>query len=358
MPFIGQLEPDALLRQFLACPPRGFTAERLAGGIPAFTARFDVLTTAEPAFRRRVEAWPLHRHWRDWLRIRTRFVGSTVSEYACFPGDADPARLAGMLHATQARSCPLLVVKDIPGDSPLLDADGNAWARAFAASCAGLGFVLLEGQALAWAPIDFESTDGYLARLSRSRRRDIRRKLRSRALLDVEVLQAGDAFRDDRLVDDIHALYCNVHAQSQTQFDFLERDFFAALLRDEGCGGVLFVYRRNGRMIGWNLCFEYAGMLVDKYMGLLYPQAREYDLYAVSWFENLEYARRRGLRAYVAGWTDPQAKAQLGARFTSTWHAVYPRNRLLRWLLRRIARRFEGDRAWREASLRDASAGA
>ena len=113
-----------------------------------------------------------------------------------------------------------------------------------------------------------------------------------------------------------------------------------------------FEYRdlASGELIGWNLCFEHGGMLVDKYMGLAYPEAREHNLYAVSWMENLDYARRQGLRYYVAGWTDPEVKAELGARFTFTRHAVYPRNRLLRWLMRHIAGRFEGDRAWHEGN--------
>jgi hypothetical protein len=50
----------------------------------------------------------------------------------------------------------------------------------------------------------------------------------------------------------------------------------------------------------------------------------------------------------VAGWTDPEVKAQLGASFTFTQHAVYIRNPLLRALGRRFSRHFESDRAWQE----------
>lgn len=356
MPFVSQLEPEALVRHFLAHPPRDFSAARLACGVTAFSAPFDVLTTTEPALRSRVQRWPLYRHWRRWLRPKARFVGSTVTEYSWFPGNADPAGMATTLRRTQSAAYPLLIVKDIPQQSPLLDPADNAWCSAFATACAHEGFVLLQGQALAWLPIDFASIDDYLSRLSKSRRRNIRRKLRSRAMLDVEILHTGIAFDDDATIDAFHALYCNVYAQSEVHFDFLERAFFSDLLRDAGSGGVVFVYRHAGRMIGWNLCFEYRGMLVDKYMGLAYPESREHNLYAVSWMENLDYARRHGLHRYVAGWTDPEVKAQLGARFTFTRHAVYTRNALLRWLLRRIAGRFEGDRAWHEESTVDACA--
>lgn len=356
MPFMTQLEPAALVRHFLAHPPRDFDAECLLGDIPAFSARFDILTTAEPALRKRVAQWPLYRLWHRWLGLRTRFIGSTVAEYAWLPGNEDPTELARRIRQTQSPLFALLVIKDIPHDSPLISAAANTWTDAFVESCVVQGFTMVEGQALAWVAIDHTSVDDYLSRLSRARRRDLRRKLRSRAELDVEILTTGPGLDDPEVIDALYALYADVFAQSEIHFDFLERAFFAALLTDADSGGVLFVYRQNGSLIGWNLCFEYAGKLVDKYMGLAYPQARNMNLYAVSWFENLEYARVRGLSHYVAGWTDPEVKAQLGARFTLTRHAVYPRNFLLRALLKRIAGFFESDRHWRQSREHHANA--
>jgi uncharacterized protein len=88
-------------------------------------------------------------------------------------------------------------------------------------------------------------------------------------------------------------------------------------------------------------------MLLDKYVGFAYPQAREFNLYFVSWFHNLEYALERGLKCYVAGWTDPEIKRHLGARFTFTHHAVYIRNPWLRRLLSHFKHHFEADSQWR-----------
>lgn len=361
MPFVTRLEPERLLGHFLAHPPDGFRAQMAGGGVPAFTAAFDLLTTAEPELLRRVQRWPGQRLWRPWLRLRTRFIGATNTEYLWLPplpGAADAAALARRLRVEQGGECALLIVKDLPCDSPLLPAEANRQAAAFAQALAQEGFVLLEGQALAWVPIDFDCIDAYLARLSRARRRDLRRKLRSRADLSVDTLAAGaPEFDDEATIDAFYALYENVYAQSEIHFDRLSRDYFRALLRDGDSGGVVFVYRREGAMIGWNLCYEHAGLLVDKYIGLRYPQAREHNLYALSWFENLEYARRRGFDAYVAGWTDPQVKRQLGARFAFTRHAVYARNPLLRAALRRLARFFESDRSVLEAEAAPAPAG-
>ncbi|TAM59015.1 MAG: GNAT family N-acetyltransferase [Rhodanobacter sp.] len=350
MPFIAQLEPDALLGAFMAHPPIGFTVERSPQGMPCFVAPFNLLTTADDSLRRHVSALPLHRYWGRLLQWRTRFAGTTVSEYAPLPAGVAPAALARGLKAAYGRECRLLIVKDIAQDSPLLNDAENAYAREFASACEAAGFVLLEGQALAWLPIDFASDDEYLARLSSGRRKNIRRKLRSRAQLEIEAVRTGDPrFRDEATLAAFHALFDNVYAQSEIHFDRLSASFFRAVLQDGDSGGVMFVYRHAGQMIGWNLCYEHGGKLIDKYVGFAYPQAREHNLYFVSWMHNLDYARRQGLTHYVAGWTDPEVKSFLGARMTFTRHAVYARNPLLRALLRRLGGHFESDRSWQAA---------
>ena len=344
------VEPAALVEHFLAHPPEGFAAHVLPSGVPAFVAPFDLLTTADAPTRRFVQRLPGQRWWRRWLQPRTCFVGTTVSEYAVLPAALDVDAFAAQLRSGPGREHALVIVKDLPQDSPLLAPRHNALASRLAAALQRQGFVLLEGQALAWLPIDFADGAAWLARLSPSRRKDLRRKLRARQTLRVETLSTGDArFADDATVDAFYALYAAVYAQSEIHFDRLSRDFFAAVLRDGGSGGVVFLYHRGEELLGFNLCYVHGEALVDKYVGFRYPQAREANLYFVSWVHNLDYACARGLKRYIAGWTDPQIKAYLGARFSLTRHAVYLRNPLLRTLLRRLARRFESDRQWQEA---------
>lgn len=345
-PLSNLLEPRDLVTQFLRHPPEDFTALVTRSGTPAFKARFDLLTTAEAAVRARVQALPLYRWWSGLLRPRTCFIGTTVSEYALFPAHADPGTLVREWLADHAGQ-PFLIIKDIPQTSPLLDATDNAQAQAIADAARDAGFVLLEGQALAWLPIDFASGDEYLARLSASRRKDIRRKLRAQEQLQIEEIATGAPFfADARNRDAFHALYLEVFAQSEVHFDRLSRAFFDAVLQDARSGGIVFIYRRAGTLIGWNLCFVQGNALVDKYVGFSYPAARENNLYFVSWMHNLDYACRHGLGRYIAGWTDPQIKSYLGAQFTFTRHAVRPRSRILRFLLRRLSRHFESDRNW------------
>ncbi|MDR3064106.1 MULTISPECIES: peptidogalycan biosysnthesis protein [Comamonas] len=342
----NQLEPDGLLLQFQQHPPQGFTLLN-QGPVPAFTASFDLLTTADDALKTRLLSLPGGRWLSSRLRLKTDFIGSTVSEYAPLPRGVDAAVLARQLRGVAGRTM-LTIVKDIPQASPLLSASDNDFARDLSQALTEQGFVALEGQALAYVPLGFASTDEYLAGLSRNRRSSLRRKLKSRAGLDIRRIPTGTAFADESRIDAYYALFEAVYAQSEIHFDKLSRGFLAGLLRDAGNGGIVFEYRERvgGALLGWNLCFEHDGKLIDKYIGLSYPSAREANLYFVSWMVNLEYALERGLSHYVAGWTDPEVKAQLGASFTMTQHLVFIRNPLLRALGRRFSGLFESDRQW------------
>ena len=327
------LEPPNLIRHFREHPPEGFTALSL-GDVPAFATKFDLTTTLEPDVRKRLRVLP---KWRP----KTCFIGTTVSEYALLPDDAANEIVRAK------RDYPFLIVKDIPTEPVLVGDDSLAVSRRVAEECERAGFVLVDGQALAYVPIDFTSIDDYLGRLSKSRRKEMRRKLRSRETLDVEAIPTGDVrFLNDDFLATLYALYRNVYDQSETHFDLLTASFFRAVLQDAEVNGVVFVYRADGVVIGYNFCVCENGMLIDKYVGFRYPESREHDLYTVSWFHNLEYALQHGFRTYVAGWTDPEIKRQLGARFTFTIHAVHVRNPILRAMLKPFKRYFESDRQW------------
>ncbi len=316
-------------------------------GIPAFSTAFDLLTTMEPAVRRKLEALPLSRWWRRFLHPNTCFIGTTVSEYALLPGSSSPEDFVRELLAGMAARYPFLIIKDIPTDATLVGDAAYAYSQRLAEVCSEKGFVLVEGQALAYVPMDFASTEEFVARLSRTRRKDIRRKLKSTSELEIEAIPTGDArFRDETLLATFYTLYLNVYRQSEIHFDLLTATFFKALLQDAGSHGVVFMYRARGELIGYNLCFIENDLLLDKYVGFVYPQARDYNLYTVSWFHNLDYALTHGLRCYVAGWTDPEIKRNLGARFTLTRHAVYVRNPVLRKILMLFKRFFESDQQW------------
>ena len=348
-PYFHSLEPPSLYDSFLAHPPEGFEARRLStsgGTVPIFRTRFDLLTTLDETVKRWVYRIPLFKTVsRVALCPWVLFCGTTVSEYTVMPTTTIPADLVrAVLVEMKASRSTVAIIKDVPDRSPLLTEEENAVAAQLLAACRAEGMAIVEGQALAYVPIDFKTEEEYLARFSGKRRYDFRRKLKSRPQVQRRILPTGDPqFSDDLFVDALYAMYESVYRQSEIHFDKLSRSFFADVFRCSKSDGLVFLYRSSEKMIGWKLCFVHGGNLIDKYVGFVYPAAHETHLYFLSWFDCLAYAVQHRLENYVVGWTDAAVKSYLGARFTLTRHAVYLRNPLLRGIFQCFQRYFESD---------------
>ncbi|RKS86087.1 peptidoglycan biosynthesis/recognition protein [Orbus hercynius] len=344
MQYLNQLEPNELVNNFLANPPVDFIAWKTADGLPMFEARFDLLTTLEPALRTKLMKLPLYRIWGKWLCFKTAFIGTTVSEYALLPSDMIAQTIAQVLKADYAKKYAFLIVKDLPNQSLLLDDRANTTSAVLAQQLKQQQFIAVEGQALAFVPCDFASIDEYLSRLSYSRRKNFRRKLKAAKDLDVRIKHSGDAcFFEHAELDYYYQLYLNVYQQSDIHFDLLSPQFFQTLLQDKRNNSVIFTYYHNDQLIGYNICFIVNETLVDKYVGFVYPDSYDFNLYYVSWFYNLQFMLDKQLKYYIAGWTDPEVKSSLGAKFTFTQHFVHIRNPILRWVLSRLSKYFETD---------------
>lgn len=341
--FLNLLEPVHLVDAFLDAPPEGFTPVALevdAQKAPAFVTKLDISTTAEKDVKEF-----LKKFGRLLPKLKTLFVGTTVSEYALFPDGVLPMALkkAAIIRLRQLKAA-LLIFKDIPDASPLLGDKENAFSRELVSTLERAGFIIMQGQALAYVPVDFASSGEFIQRFSKSRRKDFKRKLRSFSDITVEAVRTGAPFFNDAAMEFLYALFINVYNQSEVHFDKLTLKFFKRIFTDEKNNGVVFLYRHNERIIGFNLCFVSGGNLVDKYVGFVYPDARDHNIYFLSWFYNLDYCASNGLKNFVAGWTDPEIKAYLGARFTYTLHAVYIKNLFLRVALKRFKKFFESDK--------------
>jgi predicted N-acyltransferase len=342
------VEPDYLLEVFMNNPPLGFESIRVDCGsatAAAYKLDFNLLTTLDDdakAVRDFVRRFPFVKRFLTYPAV---FVSTTVSEYANYPDQEDyQIVISSLLQEMRKRRAQFLIVRDIPQSSPLLTSHENEKAEQLMRQCQEAGFVSLEGQALAYVPIDFQSIDDYMKRLSKVRRKEFRKKLRESAHVQVEELCCGDSiFFEPSCLDTMYAMYENVFAQSEIHFDILSRKFFADLLQRASGGGRVFCYKVDGRLIGYNICFVHGGRLIDKYVGFVYPEARRANLYFLSWFYNLEYALKNGLSCYIAGWTDPAVKKALGASFTLTRHAAYVANPVLRTILKPFKHCFESD---------------
>lgn len=347
---LNLLEPESLANAFLTEPPEGFEIVSIdvdGKTLCGFIAELDLFTTADGKVKRFYEKHKglLPDFIQKLLKPKVLFIGTTVTEYALFPysinTDSMRERLISKLHDSGLQ---FLIIKDVPSMSPLLSEKENEFSSGVLTQLRDNGFFVLYGQALSYVPIDFSSTDEYMNRLSRSRRKDLRRKLRSISDITIDQLKAGDEFFTEKNIDTLYGLYLNVYNRSDIHFDKLTRPFFKKIFEDKTGSGIVFLYRHHEKIIGFNLCFLFRGCLVDKYVGFLYPDSHDFNLYFVSWFYNLDFCVRNNLKTFIAGWTDPEIKSYLGATFTYTSHAVYIKNPALRFVLGRFKSVFESDK--------------
>ncbi len=345
---LNQLEPQSLVDAFLKHPPQNFNVQNHADFLPFFSTDFDLLTTLDTPVRQRISKLPAYAYWGKLLHLSTCFIGTTVTEYSLL----SPALAVDVLLRKlkqNVRKNTLTIIKDLPINSPLLSTEENTYSAELVCQSENQGFITVEGQALAYVPIDFQNRAEYLARLSRSRRKNLNRKLKSLDLLRVEVLATGDSrFANAIFRDQLYQLYFAVYQQSDIHFDLLSPAFFDAVLQDVQAEGRVFFYWYEEKLVGYNICYIHRGNLVDKYIGFNYPLALNFNLYFVSWFVNLDYAVQQGLKFYIAGWTDPEVKAQLGAKFTFTRHLVWIQQPALRYVLGKFKHLFEADAHWHE----------
>lgn len=347
-----QLEPKMLIDAFLYNPPTDFKScfVTLNGEqIPAFATDFDLLLTADKSiqsFAQLVSRFLPDKFFNFIFRHRALFIGTTVSEFALFPAELNLQELKPvLLKKMSAENVKFLIVKDIASEAPFMSAKENILANEICNFLAAAGFVLIEGQALAYVPINFTSEADFLARFSKNRRSDFRRKLRKRSDLELQVIPTGDPqFCNPDKINSYYRLYENVYKQSEIHFDKLSRSFLKEMLIDGTSGGVIFEYSYQGHCIGYFLCFRRGKYILDKYMGAEYPAFREHNLYFVSWFDILQYALDHSYKYAIFGWTSPEIKAYLGASFAFTKHAIYPANPLLRRGLVHLSAVFESDR--------------
>jgi hypothetical protein len=86
------------------------------------------------------------------------------------------------------------------------------------------------------------------------------------------------------------------------------------------------LYRIDGELAAFNLLFVEKNRVIDKFLGMRYPLARQHDLYAVSWIANLRYAIEIGAAQLQTGQTAYAAKLRYGSRLEPSF--IYFRHRL------------------------------
>jgi len=156
-------------------------------------------------------------------------------------------------------------------------------------------------------PITFRSLEEYVSGLSRNTRKDLRRKMR--VSHEVRVIRSRDI---SPFLGRIDELYRQTVERCPMALGVHNRLFFEKVCeRVPGAEYTLYFVREE--LAAFNLLVVKKEAMVDKYFCMDYELGRKYNLYFLSWLENVRYCVEQGIPLYHAGQGAEKTKARLGA---------------------------------------------
>jgi hypothetical protein len=190
-------------------------------------------------------------------------------------------------------------------------------------------FNRVQYRACARLRIDFSSVEEYLGRLSRGARKDLHRKMR--VAPQVRVIRSRDISPH---LERIYTLYLETVARGPMALGLHNRLFFEKIC-ERVPGAEYTLYFVGEELAAFNLLVVKQAAMVDKFFCMDYGVGRKYNLYALSWLENVRTCLERKIPLYYAGQGTEKTKAHLGATFIPSFILFRHRrplfDRLLIW---------------------------
>jgi hypothetical protein len=190
-------------------------------------------------------------------------------------------------------------------------------------------FNRLQYRSSARIPINFDSMEEYLSRLSGAARKDLRRKMR--VAPEVRVIRSRDI---SPFLDRVYKLYLEAVARGPLALGMHNRLFFEKIC-ERVPGAEYTLYFVQEELIAFNLLVVKKEAMVDKFFCMDYVLGRKYNLYVLSWLENIRTCVELKIPIYYAGQGAEKAKAHLGATFIPSFILFKHRwpvfDRLLVW---------------------------
>lgn len=303
----------------------------IVAAMPAFLCRYALETTLEAGgIKRTVER--IRSSFSGFLTLRLACLGSPCTETGAIgfhPETAPASRpelFAQLLDAFEAHAraegCSLMALKDLPRPIP----------PHIEPVLSSTGYAEIGGMPTAWLDIGFATIDEYLATLSSSTRKDIRRKLRGRQQVRVEHrAEFGD------LLPRVMQLYLATRERSDWQFEELTPAYFDGILRNMPGHSFCTMYSVDEELLAANLLVHDGNRLIDKFFCMDAERGRPYNLYYLSWFNNIEYCLRHGIGCYQSGQAYYHNKVRLGSQLTENAMYFRHRNPILQFILKTIS---------------------
>lgn len=272
--------------------------------LPLFESRFDLSTFAEGWIKRSLRA--AVRLMPSMFHPRVLGVGLLVGEWSEI--GIDPQIDAGTLEAawTLALGALHTLAAELKSDIVAFynfNHHGKLPGEVFKT------FNRVQCLPCAQLPITFDSLEEYLSRLSRAARKDLRRKMR--VSHEVRVIRSRNI---SPFLDRICKLYLETVERCPMAFGVHNRLFLENIC-ERVPGAEYTLYFVQEELAAFNLLVVTQETMVDKYFCMDYELGRKYNLYFLSWLENVRYCVEQNIPLYHAGQGAENTKAHLGATF-------------------------------------------
>jgi uncharacterized protein len=270
--------------------------------LPLFETRFDLSTFAEGWIKRSLIA--AGRLAPSILHPRILGVGLLVGEWSEI--GIDPQIDAGTLEVAWNMALGALqaLATELKSDIVAFynfNHHGKLPGKVFE------GFNRVQCLPCAQLPISFRSLEEYVSCLSRNARKDLRRKMR--VSHEVRVIRSRNI---SPFLDRIYKLYLQTVARCPTALGVHNRLFLEKVC-ERVPGAEYTLYFVQEELAAFNLLVVKQEAMVDKYFCMDYELGRKYNLYFLSWLENIRYCVERDIPLYHAGPGAEKTKARLGA---------------------------------------------
>lgn len=265
-----------------------------------------------------------------FLKFKLACIGSPVTEqvYFGFRNSLEPGNKAILIELmlnefeayTARQKINLLGMKDISeNDKPV-----------FESTKAGARYSLIPSMPGAYVNINFKNIEEYINSLSYKTRKDIRRKLKKR-----EEIQLETRHNIDDVIDEVHERYLDTRNRSDTVFETLPKTFFQNFLKQQN--SLCILYFSKQKLIAANFHLKNENTLLDKYFCAKGSEGREFNIYFISWVQNIQYCIENNLKTYQAGQANYHDKVRLGCGFINNYLYFRHRSKALNFVFKKIS---------------------
>lgn len=242
------------------------------------------------------------------LRQRTLFVGSPCSDEGSagvLPGIDRRNALLCLQRALDQEArrlrAPMLVWKDFPSHN----ADDLRWVAA------NTGLFSMASFPGTLAKLPGSDKEDFFAAMKGSRRRQLKKKLRtSAALVALDVM--ATQYPDSSVLDEIFGLFWQTYQHASTKFECLNRRFFELMSALPNAHFLTLREAASGSMVAFMLCIDMGDRVINKYIGLDYARPKNWSLYFRLWEAALDWALGRGASFIQSGQTGYAPKMEMG----------------------------------------------